>query len=219
MIEIKRAIHFTKLIDIKDSSSILMMGCSNESLINDILKEDIEILGIDLDEYMVSKARAKGVRAIITMAEMLQESDRFDIIFLDGERYPLFELNRAFKNIYNALKKDGIFIGELKLKNDSFNLDNLLLGEDIIKFGEFNEEEYINAIKESGLLVRKVTKIIRPVIIKDPKKLLKEKLKFNISHLDKKEQEKIINNLERKIKKGSFIHQKFLRVAAQKPPI
>jgi len=156
----------------KKELNILDIGCgtgkSTESLLFDVKRRNISVIGIDPDEAMLHEAhlsaKKKGlpITYLQGTAEKLPYKDQFDAI-ISGSAFHWFGNKKALSRIKRALKEHGVFF---IFWVQSLKLDKPTIGRDVyIKYKyegipqKFRDQEFVyNLLSEAGFKrVRKST--------------------------------------------------------------
>ncbi|MFC1630136.1 class I SAM-dependent methyltransferase [Patescibacteria group bacterium] len=109
---------------IKDGAKVLDIGCGNGYLTIELAKrKKIKITGTDYSDEMIKQANntlrkldnnlKKRIRFQVGDILLMNEKEKFDIVVTDRCLINLINFNeqkRAIKNIYQALKKNGLYI-------------------------------------------------------------------------------------------------------------
>lgn len=104
-----------ELIDIKENSRILDLGCGTGNLLKILEDENknLMLFGIDISEKMlkIAAAKLKKSKLILNSAENINFKENFlDIVFSTEAFHHFSNYNLIMKNIHKILKKDGKLI-------------------------------------------------------------------------------------------------------------
>lgn len=93
----------------------LEVGCNSGGLCKRIQDErKAYVKGVDICEYLVARANAKGVSAQVAKAEELPFRDNtFECVIMTEVMEHLYDPNIVLKEIYRVLKPEGIFLGSV----------------------------------------------------------------------------------------------------------
>lgn len=170
------------ILDTKKDEKILDLGCGEGTLAKEIQNRGAKVIGVDLSEDMVDKAKEKGIEAFVMGVTNLQfEDETFDKVFSNAVLHWVKDLNTSAKEISRVLKKDGKFVAEF----GGFGNINFLceaMSEVFFKhkdFGRFNNPwnfvsdiEYKNILEKNGFKIKSIELIPRPTKINDIKEWL-----------------------------------------------
>ncbi len=101
-----------KLIKVKENSKILDAGCGTGSLLYQLLqqKKNLKLFGIDISPEMLKIAmqKLKGNANLMQMpVEKIKDKGKFDYILSINAFHHYSSHEKAMKNFYRALKKNG----------------------------------------------------------------------------------------------------------------
>lgn len=99
-----------KKFKIKNNSSILDAGCGTGTFLESLGGKNLDLYGIDISKKMVLTSRKRlGKRAKISLCsvEELEFKNKFDYIFSIDSFHHYADQEKAMKNFYRALKKEG----------------------------------------------------------------------------------------------------------------
>ncbi|MEC4892941.1 MAG: methyltransferase domain-containing protein [Oscillatoria sp. PMC 1051.18] len=118
------------LADLSPSSRILDVGCGKGELVNELINKGYQASGIDLSEEMLNFARQNAPRGEFIVGDIcsLEMPPTYQAIISSSTVFnyilSLEDLEKAFRNVYNALLAKGWFgfdlsEGEIVSENDS----------------------------------------------------------------------------------------------------
>jgi SAM-dependent methyltransferase len=204
----KLAFSLIDILDAKKDEKILDLGCGEGTLANEIQNKGAKVIGIDLSENMVSKAKENGIEAFVMGVTDLQfEEETFDKVFSNAVLHWVKDLNTSASEISRILKKDGKFVAEF---GGFGNINSLCEAmEEVFSthsdFGEFNNpwnfvrpEKYEDILINNGFKIESIELIPRPTKISHIKEWLdifSNGITINLN----KEQKIIFNNEVEKI--------------------
>jgi ubiquinone/menaquinone biosynthesis C-methylase UbiE len=170
------------ILDTKKDEKILDLGCGEGTLAKEIQNRGAKVIGVDLSEDMVDKAKEKGIEAFVMGVTNLQfEDETFDKVFSNAVLHWVKDLNTSASEISRVLKKDGKFVAEF---GGFGNINSLCeaMSEVFFKhkdFGRFNNPwnfvsdiEYKNILEKNGFKIKSIELIPRPTKINDIKEWL-----------------------------------------------
>jgi 2-isopropylmalate synthase len=165
-----------ELLNPKEGEKILDIGCGDGILSLTIEKYGTEVVGIDLSENMVAKARENGLDARVMSVTDMPFDREFDAVFSNAMLHWVKEPKLAVESIARALKSNGRFIAEF---GGYGNISSIIkaMKEVFQKHPEYGEiddfwyfpttKEYRSILKEYGFEVRYIELIPRPTPIDD----------------------------------------------------
>ena len=94
-----------------------------------ILKQNNKLYGIDCSTVAISNIRKDYVQAYNCSVDEMPESfkNKFDLIYCSGTIYYCNSFEIAFKNIFESMKKDGIFLLEFQNNYNNYKVVSRLL--------------------------------------------------------------------------------------------
>ncbi|WP_419678454.1 class I SAM-dependent methyltransferase [Aliarcobacter lanthieri] len=173
------------LVDILNSNKdeiVLELGCGDGTLAKEIEKSGAKVIGIDLSENMVKKAKENGIEAYVMSATNLEFSDNyFDKVFSNAVLHWVNDLDKNAKEINRVLKNNGKFVAEFggygNIKSLCDAMENVFLENK--DFGIFenpwnfiNDKEYKIILEKNGFKVQSIELINRPTKINHIKEWL-----------------------------------------------
>jgi len=165
-----------ELLNPKENERILDLGCGEGTLALEIKRLGADVLGIDLNENMVEKAKSKGIDAQIMSATNLDFENEFDAVFSNAVLHWVKESELAIQKINKSLKQDGRFIAEFGGYGNIKNLTNAMqeVFDNNPSWGAFNNPwyflsdlEYKKLLEKNGFKVEYIELIQRPTPIDD----------------------------------------------------
>ncbi len=118
---------------VKDAQ-VLDLGCGTGQLVQKLLEKGYKVTGIDASEGMLRYAHenAPGAKLILNDARLLDFSPTFNAVISIGafnHVMSLEELTSIFKNVYQALLDNGIFLFYIFLEEEyQLNWDDKITG-------------------------------------------------------------------------------------------
>ena len=166
----------------KKDERILDLGCGDGTLSLEIQKKyGSQVIAVDLSPDMVAKSTKKGVEASVMSATQLEFYNEFDAVFSNAVLHWVTDASLAIKNVKQALKADGKFIGEFGGYGNIQSLQEAMktVFERHPEYEEFlnpwffpKKEEYAKLLEENGFHVHYIEIIERPTPIGDIKEWL-----------------------------------------------
>jgi len=165
-----------ELLNLKEGEKILDLGCGDGILGLEIAKYKAEVIGMDLSENMVAKARENGLNARVMSVTDMPFNGEFDAVFSNAMLHWVNEPKLAVENIAKALKVDGRFIAEFGGYGNIFSIIKAM--KEVFKrdpeYGKIDDfwyfpttDEYKSILEEYGFEVRYIELIPRPTPIDD----------------------------------------------------
>ncbi len=176
------ALSLIDILDAKKDEKILDLGCGEGTLAKEIQNQGASVIGVDLSENMVIKAKENGIEAFVMGVTNLQFEDKtFDKVFSNAVLHWVKDLDKSAKEIARILKKNGKFVAEFggygNIKFLCEAMDEVFF--EYKDFGEFNNpwnfvsvEEYRNILINNGFEIKSIELIPRPTKINDIKEWL-----------------------------------------------
>ncbi len=170
------AMPMVDLLAPKAGERILDLGCGDGTLGLEIARRGSDVLGIDLSEEMVNKARANRLEAEVMSVTDLPFRAEFDAVFSNAMLHWVREPELAVANIASALKPGGRFVAEF---GGAGNVHHIVEAMRTVfarhpEFGVFDDfwyfptpEEYAERLERHGLSVTTIELIPRPTPIDD----------------------------------------------------
>ncbi|EFU70817.1 cyclopropane-fatty-acyl-phospholipid synthase [Aliarcobacter butzleri JV22] len=227
------AFSLVDILDVKKDEKILDLGCGEGTLTIKIQNQGANVIGIDLSEEMVLKAKEKGIEAfVMSVTDLKFEDESFNKVFSNAVLHWVKDLDKSAKEIARVLKKDGKFVAEFGgYGNIKFLCEAM---DDVFSthkdFGEFNNPwnfisdiEYKKILEKNGFEVHSIELINRPTKIEDIKVWLDifangitKDLTTKQKEIFKEEVEKILKNKIYSEEFGWLADYVRLRVVANK---
>jgi cyclopropane fatty-acyl-phospholipid synthase-like methyltransferase len=97
---------FIKFFKLKKKSNILEIGCAKGYLINELKKKGMNVYGIDVSKYAVSKSHKDIKKNIIirNIEKGIPFEDNFFDLIISKDTLPLIKLN-SLKNVINEINR------------------------------------------------------------------------------------------------------------------
>jgi SAM-dependent methyltransferase len=182
----------------KKDLSVLDFGCGaglSTRFIKQVLPANSKIIGVDISKEMLSQAKLADPNGnYLLIDRTLPFSEMFDFVYCNFVLFELptqNEITRAFKDIFQSMKKEGYLIAATATpdmynrKNHWVTLDNnfvqndllksgdiakvsLLLPDGVITFGDYywTEKDYLSCFQKAGFTI---ISVIYPLGSKDEK--------------------------------------------------
>jgi 2-isopropylmalate synthase len=177
----KLALPVVKLLAPKKDEKILDLGCGDGTLSVEIQKYGSQVIAVDLSVNMVKKSKTKGVEASVMSATQLVFYNEFDAVFSNAVLHWVTDASLAIKNVNQALKVNGRFVGEFGGYGNVHSLQEVIqtVFERHPEYGKFQnfwyfpkKEEYAELLVQCGFSVQYIEIIKRPTPIGDIKEWL-----------------------------------------------
>jgi len=176
------AISLVDILDSENDEIVLDLGCGDGTLAKEIEKKGSKVIGIDLSENMIQKAKENGIEAYVMSATDLKFGNSyFDKVFSNAVLHWIKDLNKNAKEINRVLKKNGKFVAEF---GGYENIKSLCEAMQTVfsqheDFGTFenpwnfiSDKEYKMILEENGFEVQSIKLINRPTKINHIKEWL-----------------------------------------------
>jgi ubiquinone/menaquinone biosynthesis C-methylase UbiE len=170
------------ILDAKKNEKILDLGCGEGTLAKEIQNKGASVIGVDLSDNMVTKAKENGIEAFVMGVANLQfEDETFDKVFSNAVLHWVKDLNTSASEISRILKKNGKFVAEF---GGFENINSLCQAMQEVfsthgDFGEFinpwnfvSDIEYKSILEKNGFKIKSIELIPRPTKINDIKEWL-----------------------------------------------
>ncbi|WP_151950961.1 class I SAM-dependent methyltransferase [Aliarcobacter butzleri] len=227
------AFSLVDILDVKKDEKILDLGCGEGTLTIKIQNQGANVIGIDLSEEMVLKAKEKGIETfVMSVTDLKFEDENFDKVFSNAVLHWVKDLDKSAKEIARVLKKNGKFVAEFggygNIKFLCEAMDEVFFKHK--DFGEFNNPwnfisdiEYKKILEKNDFEVDSIELINRPTKIEDIKVWLDifangitKDLTTKQKEIFKEEVEKILKNKIYSEEFGWLADYVRLRVVANK---
>lgn len=164
-----------KLLAPVPNETILDLGCGEGTLTEKIAETGAKVYGIDNSESMIDVARKRGLDVEVMSGENLKLQQEFDAVFSNAALHWMTDYQAVIKGVYQCLKPNGRFVGELGGEGNIAALLNVMenLFQKYQDFGEFKNpwffpsaDFYRTALEISGFQVHYLELIPRPTLLK-----------------------------------------------------
>ncbi|RBQ26253.1 class I SAM-dependent methyltransferase [Arcobacter sp. CECT 9188] len=176
------AIHLVDILNSNKNEIVLDLGCGDGTLAKEIEKSGTKVVGIDLSENMVKKAKENGIEAYVMSATNLDFSDNyFDKVFSNAVLHWVKNLDKNAKEINRVLKRNGKFVaefggyGNIKSLCDAMEtvfFENKDFGIFENPWNFISDKEYKIILEKNGFKVESIELINRPTKINHIKEWL-----------------------------------------------
>lgn len=176
------AIPLIDILDSKKDEIVLDLGCGDGTLAKEIEEKGSKVIGIDLSENMILKAKENRIEAYVMSAIDLKfENNYFDKVFSNAVLHWIKDLDTNAKEINRVLKKNGKFVAEF---GGYGNIKSLCEAMQIVfsknkDFGTFENPwnfirdiEYKKILEKNNFEVQSIELINRPTKINHIKEWL-----------------------------------------------
>ena len=190
------ALPVVDLLDPKVGERVLDLGCGDGTLALEIERRGAKVLGVDLSEEMVQKAKESGIEAMVASVTALPFAEEFDAIFSNAMLHWVKQSDLAIVNIAKALKSGGRFVAEFGGEGNAHHLVKAmeLAFQKHPEFGEFvnpwyfpSPAEYKTKLENNGFKVEYIELIPRPTPMQDVGKWLEIFANGVTAHLSKEQ--------------------------------
>jgi trans-aconitate methyltransferase len=168
-----------ELLAVKAGERILDLGCGTGDLANQMSELGADVVGIDASPEMIATAKQKYpyIKFEIANAVDFDFDEPFDAVFSNATLHWIKDADAVIKNVYNALKLCGRFVGEFGGKG---NMQHMIAATKTIlsKYGYNKLEqadpwyfpstaEYATKLEAKGFRVTYTTHFDRPTLLQD----------------------------------------------------
>jgi SAM-dependent methyltransferase len=205
----KMAMGVVELLDPQKDEKIFDVGCGEGELATEIQKYGAVVFGIDMSQDMVLSAKDKGIDAKVEDILQIQYANVFDAVFSNAVLHWVGKPEIVAKNIYQALKENGRFVGEFGGYGNCGSVVESIqeVFSEHPEFGEFNNpwyfpkaDEYKEVLQSNGFDVKYCEIIPRDTPVKDIKTWLDLFANGIIKDLDESQKEYFKNQVQKKVK-------------------
>jgi ubiquinone/menaquinone biosynthesis C-methylase UbiE len=147
---------FIEMVKTGKNPKILDIGCGPGRDASTFVKQDIDVVGVDISEEMLNIARNKVPEATFKKMDMRNlyfNSETFDGVWSAGslQHIPKSEMDDLLSNIHSILKDGGIFFSDLREGEGEILEETNDYGEVIQRFMVYwQKDEFIQYLKDAG---------------------------------------------------------------------
>lgn len=158
------------------NQSILDLGCGTGTLTAQLKNLAETVIGIDSSDGMIKRAQAQyaDIKFMVCDALALPFENRFDVVFSNAVFHWIADHNALLKNVYRALKPNGILVCEFGAKGNIAIIENAFMKacrdfgyEYIPRFNFPTSEHFADLLKKNGFTIDKLYEYDRPTPLKD----------------------------------------------------
>jgi trans-aconitate methyltransferase len=91
---------------------ILDLGCGDGVLTEELKRRDVDVLGVDVSESLLSAALARGVETRRMDGQKLPFDAEFDAVFSNAALHWMSDAGAVIEGVFRALKPGGRFVAE-----------------------------------------------------------------------------------------------------------
>ncbi len=159
--------------------SILDLGCGTGTLTAQLYNLGSKVLGVDSSQNMIDKAKKQfgNIEFKIYDALDLPFEKEFDVVFSNAVFHWISDHNILLKNIYKALKPQGILVCEFGASGNIATIENAFakackgLGYAYEpKFNFPTAKNFVKLLENNGFTIDSVYDYDRPTVLKDNEK-------------------------------------------------
>ncbi len=159
-----------------NEQSILDLGCGTGTLTARLADLCSRVVGIDSSQNMIDKAQKQfaNIKFIVCDALALPFEKEFDVVFSNAVFHWINDHNELLKNIYKALKPNGLLICEFGASGNIATIEKAFievyqaLGYSYKpKFNFPTVEAFAGMLEKNGFTVDKIYDFDRPTVFKD----------------------------------------------------
>ena len=189
--------------------TILDLGCGTGALTRELAAGGARVIGLDLSESMVEKARENEpeLEFYVGDAAALTCEDRFDTIFSNAVFHWIPDQRKLIRSVKKALKKGGALVcefgaaGNIQAIQEAFSAQ--MKARDMVYHSPFffpEAGEYRRLLEEEGMSVRRILEYDRPTPLSDGEKGLRNwVVQFfteDLGRFSQEERERILRAME-----------------------
>lgn len=198
------------------NQKILDLGCGTGTLTAQLSHLAHTVIGVDSSSNMIEKAQSQfqNIKFMQCDALALPFENEFDVVFSNAVFHWIDDHDTLLKNIYKALKKDGMLICELGAVGNIAAIENAFsqcserLGYEYRpKFNFPTVETFERHLKDNGFQIDSIYDYDRPTVLKDGEQGLSNWMKqffaSELALMPEAVQNEIIDSVE-KLTKGAL---------------
>ncbi len=150
---------------------ILDLGCGDGVLSERLAQAGCRVVGVDIDEGMLSAARARGVQVVQASGENLPFEREFDAVFSNAALHWMTNAGAVLEGVHRALRPGGRFVAEMGGHGNVAAIITAMRavarrrGADESLAGPWffpTPEVYADMLRQAGFSVRRMELIPRP---------------------------------------------------------
>ncbi len=150
---------------------ILDLGCGDGVLSERLAQAGCRVVGVDIDEGMLSAARARGVQVVQASGENLPFEREFDAVFSNAALHWMTSAGAVLEGVHRALRPGGRFVAEMGGHGNVAAIITAMRavarrrGADESLAGPWffpTPEVYADMLRQAGFSVRRMELIPRP---------------------------------------------------------
>ena len=159
-----------------NEQTILDLGCGTGSLTAGLANLCSKVVGVDSSQNMIDKAKKQfgNIEFMVCDALALPFDNEFDVAFSNAVFHWISDHNALLKNIYKALKPQGLLVCEFGASGNIATIENAFvkvyqrLGYRYNpKFNFPTVEFFGEALEKNGFIIDKIYDYDRPTVLKD----------------------------------------------------
>lgn len=159
-----------------NDQTILDLGCGTGTLTVQLADLGSKVVGVDSSQNMIDKAQKQfgNIEFFVCDALALPFDEEFDIVFSNAVFHWISDHNTLLKNIYKALKPQGLLVCEFGANGNIAAIENAIikvsqkLGYSYKpKFNFPTVEVFGEMLEKNGFIVDQIYDFDRPTVFKD----------------------------------------------------
>ncbi|MEA4846402.1 MAG: class I SAM-dependent methyltransferase [Clostridiaceae bacterium] len=203
------------LVNIEKDRKILDLGCGTGVLTNELAQKGAFVVGIDLSEDMVKKAKENypALHFQVADATNLPFNNDFDTVFSNAVFHWIPDQGKLLDAVYSSLKKGGNLICEFGAKNNIRHIqtafEKITERSGYIYHSPFffpSKEEYKILLEQAGFKLKHITEYDRPTPLADGERGLRNWINQffadDLAVFDEEQKEEIFFETEKLCKKS-----------------
>jgi 2-polyprenyl-3-methyl-5-hydroxy-6-metoxy-1,4-benzoquinol methylase len=122
-----------KILDKRPKGKLLDVGCVDGTFISELKEQGWEVAGIELQQHLVDKAKANGLRVVCHNAQLPFfdfANEKFDVVIAGEIIEHMINDDLFLHNCFNVLNDDGILILTTPNLHYSYNRAMILFGKE-----------------------------------------------------------------------------------------
>ncbi len=208
-----------QLLDAGPGKLILDLGCGTGHLTARIASSGADVVGLDNSSDMIAKAidDHPDIKFILGSASDFHFRTQFDVIFSNAVLHWVHEKEKAIECMFENLKPGGRLVIEMGGRGNIQSILNAIQavfekhgmpGKNGFPWYFPSLSEYAGLLESSGFRVVEAMHFDRPTALQDPENGIKDWLrmfgKSYFTHLDDKETDEILSEIQETLKATNF---------------
>lgn len=154
---------------------VLDLGCGDGALTKKIAASGAEVIGVDVSESLLERARERGLTVHKMDGEALEFSHEFDAVFTNAALHWMLEPQKVIDGVRRALKAGGRYVGEFGGHGNVASIITAMRAAARIHGGDQSlagpwfyptPDAFSRLLTEGGFDVKRISLIPRPTPLK-----------------------------------------------------